>query len=384
MNLSLSSWRYHRIAPGPSGIPESLGPNTLMSDFEARVRPKERGLPIVPLVLAVAALAGLIAAYVRTSPPALTFDVLYARLLIPLAKVLTFLTIGLMVGNLLEALGWTEVLSRWMRPVTRWAHLKDESAAAVIASFVSSTVANSLLAGYLKEGKLDRKEAALTSVVNNGLPVYLTHLPSTFFIAMSLAGTAGVMYLGVTFGAALLRTFGALCVARFTLPEACWLWSPLLPEENAPTRLAERIWKRFRSRIYRLVQYTVPIYTLVFLMSYLGGLAWLRTATAQMLPHGLFSVEAASMVAFSFAGQFAAGMATAGALVHAGTLTASQAALALVAGTILSTPLRAVRYQLPTYAGLFSLRLASQLVLLNQGLRVLTLLLVAGLLAVGA
>ena len=70
-------------------------------------------------------------------------------------------------------------------------------------------------------------------------------------------------------------------------------------------------------------------------------------------------------------------MAAAGALVDAGSLTPKLAGLALIAGTIVSTPIRAIRHQLPTHSGIFSLGLAGELLLLSQGFRALTLIIIS-------
>ena len=45
-------------------------------------------------------------------------------------------------------------------------------------------------------------------------------------------------------------------------------------------------------------------------------------------------------------------------------------------GNILSTPMRAIRHQLPSYAGFYRPSLALRLILVNQGLRALSMALV--------
>jgi len=70
-------------------------------------------------------------------------------------------------------------------------------------------------------------------------------------------------------------------------------------------------------------------------------------------------------------------MAAAGALLEAGTLTVKQTALALILGTIIAAPIRTIRHQLPAQVGLFSLAMGTELLLLSQGLRILSLLAVA-------
>ena len=50
--------------------------------------------------------------------------------------------------------------------------------------------------------------------------------------------------------------------------------------------------------------------------------------------------------------------------------------LALMVGNILSTPMRAVRHQLPSYTGFFRPALALRLILANQGMRAASMVLV--------
>jgi len=71
-----------------------------------------------------------------------------------------------------------------------------------------------------------------------------------------------------------------------------------------------------------------------------------------------------------------AGLATAGALLDAGTLPVRDVVMALLVGNILSTPMRAFRHQFPYYAGIFSPSLAGRLIVYNQLLRVGSLVLV--------
>jgi hypothetical protein len=76
-------------------------------------------------------------------------------------------------------------------------------------------------------------------------------------------------------------------------------------------------------------------------------------------------------------GEFTAGLAAAGALIHDGGLTAHQIVLALLAGNVLSSPMRAMRHQFPYYAGIFPAGMALRLIVFNQSLRVVSVILVA-------
>jgi hypothetical protein len=332
---------------------------------------------LVPAILILLAVAGLAAGLLGLGGYSLTPHKLYNKLGLPLVRLLSYLAAGLFVGQLIESLGWTSKIARWIRPLTRWGRLKEESGAAFVASFLSGIVANTMLMNALLAERITRRELKIAYVLNNGLPMFLVHLPTTFFIVVSLAGGAGFVYLAITFVAACLRSFGAVAFARFTLQPA-----PAASVQESRPQSAARVRQnallsRFAERFVRLVLYTIPIYVLIFLLNEWGAFTWLRDALASKLAIGLFPIEAAGLVIFAFAAEFGSGMAAAGAMLDGGALTVKQAGLALLVGTILSTPIRAIRHQLPTHAGIFNLGLGSELLVLSQGLRVLTLALVA-------
>ena len=343
---------------------------------------KKRGL-VVPLILIALAAIGLCLGLLGRAGLSLSPQMLYSKLLLRLLRLLGYLGVGLLVGQLIESLGWTTWLAKLVRPLTRWGRLKQESGAAFVTSFVSGLVANTTLMTYHEQGKLTRKELILTYLVNNGLPLYLVHLPTTFAIVGSLARQAGLVYLGITFVAACMRSVGALLYCRLTLPvpQASIESSPA-DSEQSRKKTGGEIWKHFQGRFSRLVLYTVPIYVLIFILNQWGLFIWLRTVTAKWVSTGLFPIEAAGVVIFALAAEFSSGMAAAGVLLDEGTLTVKQTALALIAGSIVSTPVRAVRHQLPTHTGIFDLKLGVQLLAISQTLRITSLILVSAVYAI--
>jgi hypothetical protein len=309
----------------------------------------------------------------------LTVVKLYHQLGSPLLRLLIYMGVGLLVGQAIESLGWASKLGGWTAPVLRWGHLKRESGAAFTAAFFSKILANTMLWTFYQEEKISREEMTLTYLFNGGLPVYLLHLPTTFFIILPLTREAGLIYLGLTGVAALLRSMVILGYARWRLPAGTDA-GPAVPERILPVRkekVSQEIWRKFRRRFSRVVLFTLPIYFLIFLMNDWGLFKWLREATASHVALGFLPVEAASVVIFSVAAEFTSGMAAAGAFLQTGALTVHQTVLALVLGNIVATPIRALRHQLPSHVGIFSPGLGTKLLLLSQGLRVLSLVLVA-------
>jgi hypothetical protein len=187
-----------------------------------------------------------------------------------------------------------------------------------------------------------------------------------------------MLYMAIIFSAACLRGAGLLVYSRCVLPGLQSSSEVTRPEVSSEhSAWPKALWKRFQPRFLRVALYTIPIYTLVFLLNEWGFFQWLREGSAGWISRGFFPVEAAGVIIFALAAEFSSGMAAAGALLEAGTLTVKQTALALVLGTIIAAPIRTIRHQLPAQVGLFNLAMGTELLLLSQGLRILSLLLVA-------
>ncbi len=302
----------------------------------------------------------------------------FSRLLLPLLRLMIFIAIGLMIGQIIEATGWTKTLAVIARPLFRFGHLGNHCSAAFTTAFFSGVAANALLLDFYKESRITRGQLFLSNFINQ-LPAFLLHLPTTFFIVIPLTGLAGVLYFLITFGAVVFRTILFILFGRFCLP------TPIADEDAkihaAPTKAdlkAKQIWDRIRSRlpgrISRIAVYVVPIYTLVFVLNGLGLFAWLRKGLADYVVTTFMPMESLSVIILSFAAEFTSGFAAAGALLDAGVLTVKQTVLALLIGNILAFPVRALRHQLPRYIGIFSPKMGTQLLLTGQAFRVTSII----------
>jgi hypothetical protein len=308
----------------------------------------------------------------------LTAQKLYRQLASPLLRLLIYMGVGLLVGQAIESLGWAAKLGSWAAPLLRWGHLRRESGAAFTAAFFSGIMANTMLITLHQEDKISRRELILTYLFNNALPVYLLHLPTTFFIILPLTREAGLIYLGLTLAAAVLRSAVLLVYGRVRLPGAtAGEAAATAPLPGPKEGLVREIWQKFQRRFTRVVLFTLPIYFFIFVLNDLGLFRWLRDAMAAHASLSFLPMEAASVVIFSVATEFTSGIAAAGAFLQAGALTVPQTVMALVLGNIVATPIRALRHQLPANVGIFSPKLGTELLLLSQGLRLLSLIIVA-------
>jgi hypothetical protein len=308
----------------------------------------------------------------------LTAKKLYHQLASPLLRLLVYLGVGLLLGQAIESLGWAAKLGGWAAPLLRWGHLRRECGAAFTAAFFSGILANTMLVTLYQEGRISRREMTVTYLFNNAMPVYLLHLPTTFFIIFPLTRQAGLIYLGLTLAAALLRSVVLLFYGRLRLPaETAGEDAMAVPAPERKKGLLPEIWGKFQRRFIRVILYTFPIYIFIFLLNDWGLFRWLREAAAAHVAVNFLPMEAASVVIFSVAAEFTSGMAAAGAFLQSGALTVFQTVIALVLGNIVATPIRALRHQLPSHVGIFSPKIGTELLLLSQSLRLLSLILVA-------
>jgi hypothetical protein len=303
-----------------------------------------------------------------------------SRLLWPLIRLMIFIAVGLLIGQIIEATGWIKTMGALARPLFRFGRLGDHCSSAFTAAFFSGVTANAMLLDFFKDEHITRRQLFLSNFINQ-LPAFFLHLPTTFFIVIPLTGWAGTLYFLITFLAVGLRTILLLLCGRITLP-------PLSQEmgiagENAikwKKKDLKTIWDRIKSRlprrIARITVYVVPIYTVVFILNAMGLFQLMREALAGVVVTNFMPMESLSVIILSFAAEFTSGFAAAGALLEAGVLTVKQTVLALLIGNILAFPVRALRHQLPRYIGIFSPKMGTQLLLLGQVLRVSSIIVV--------
>ncbi len=290
-------------------------------------------------------------------------------------RLLLGLSIGLLIANIIDGLRWTRHLARVAAPLSKAAHLRHVAGAAFSTAFFSPSAANGLLAESYEKGEISKKELILSNLFNS-LPSYLTHTPSIFFLTWPVLGFPAVIYVGLTLLAAAARTIFTIFIARILLkapPEGCV--ECLLDDE--PTTWSETLakaLKRFRRRVPRLLFFTVPIYILMYFLQLYGFFAaaelWLSEHVGWL---SFLKPQAMGIIVLHLAAELGAALSAAGSVFNSGGLTAKEIVLALLVGNILSTPMRAIRHQFPSYAGFFKPRVAMVLIVSNQGLRAISM-----------
>lgn len=310
---------------------------------------------------------------------------LVGKLFWPLLRLMGFICVGLAIGQIIEASGWTRALAALGMPAFRFANLGSRCSAAFTTAFFSGVSANAMLLAFYKEEKISRPQLFLSNFINQ-LPGFFLHLPTTFFIVVPLTRSAGLIYFLLTFTATLLRTTVFLFYGHFRLPAPGKNHNaPSASTEGGNTHAIEksRVWlgikSRLPTRLANIAIYVVPIYITVFILTRMGMFDMVRTWLAGYVTTSFIPIESLSVVVLSFAAEFTSGFAAAGAMLDAGVLSVKQTVVALLIGNITAFPIRALRHQLPHYMGIFTPRMGAQLLILGQCFRVLSVIIVGGL-----
>ncbi|MDC0336019.1 hypothetical protein OAN24_03875 [Pseudodesulfovibrio sp.] len=315
-------------------------------------------------------------------PTVETLIILWDGLLWPLIWLCFFISVGLLVGELIESLNWTRYAAKLAGPLARRGHLKDVSAASFSVAFFSSISANTMLSKAYEKGTLSNRELIISNLFNS-LPTFLLHLPSIFFIAAPFIGSAAAIYVGLTALAAGLRTGAIIIIGKFLLPpqnEGCL---PCRLDELDDRRdlksITNKALQRFKKRLPKMLYLTCPIYAFFFALKQIGVFDWLESYMADSVSFFSFlPPESITIVIFHMTAEFTAGLAAAGALMSDTGLSASHIVGALMLGNLLSTPIKALRRQLPYYAGIFGYSMALRLVAYNQLSRGISIAIVGG------
>lgn len=304
---------------------------------------------------------------------------LWPQVILPIVRITCSIAIGLFIANFIESLNWTNRLATLARPLIRMGRLSAVTGASFSMAFLSGVSANTMLAEAYDKGQMSKKELVLANLFNS-LPRFFLHLPTTFFLTLPLIKTAAFLYVGITFAAAALQTILVVLAGRILLPAndgSC---------QSPPAQKARVHWKkafatsakRLKKRIGKIIMYMVPVYLLFFLLSRYGLFARVEeyiSAKAWFL--SWLNPQSLGIVVLHVTTEFSAGLTAASVLLAQNSLTVKEVVLALLVGNILSTPIRAVRHQLPYYSGIFSPQLALELVAFSQLTRALSVVLVA-------
>jgi len=300
---------------------------------------------------------------------------LWAQLVWPIIRIVLFISLGLVVANCIESLNWTHRLAVIARPLIRLGRLSALTGASFSVAFFSGVSANTMLAEAFEQNKISKKELVLANLFNS-LPRFFLHLPTVFFLTLPFIHGAAFIYIGITFGAAMLQTMGVVIVGRLLLTGG---HGPVnLPEKKEINwqQAFKKSWQRLKKRIPRILKFLVPVYVLFYLLGQYGFFESLEELASQVSLLAWLNPQSLSIVVLHVTAEFSAGLAAASVLLANNSLDYREVVLALLVGNIVAAPVRAIRHQFPYYVGIFNPRLAAELVGVSQITRAISIIII--------
>ncbi len=300
-----------------------------------------------------------------------------SHLLLQIGRITLFIILGLFLANIIESLHWGEKLSVIARPLIRLGRLSSFTGASFSMAFFSGVSANAMLADAYEKKQIEKKELILANLLNS-LPRFFLHLPTVFFLTAPFLHAGAIIYVSLTFSAALLQSFAVICAGRILLTKQP---PSSFSDNNRPqVTLRQAIQKSIacsRKKILQVLKYMVPIYLLFSTAGKFGFFTGLNDFLVHHTPFlQWLKPQVVGIIVLHITAEFSAGLAAASALLADNSLTIKEVVLALMVGNILAAPIRAIRHQFPYYSGIYSPKLAVEMMIVSQGMRVLSIVLI--------
>ncbi|MEA2033731.1 MAG: nucleoside recognition domain-containing protein [Euryarchaeota archaeon] len=275
-----------------------------------------------------------------------------------LVKAIILITAGVIIANIVLESNLIRKLSPLIGPFCRASNLPKECVFSLFASFFNPTAGKSTLAGFYREGKIGDKETILT-VVMCTFPIVVGEslLRVQAPIALVLLGPfIGSIYISLNLFSSFLQTFAAFIYSKSRFP----------PQKDVEVEINVAITKTSQNQSEQLkmafkksfttLKKIIPIMVIAFLvvdllfkfevMHYII-LLFDPVLRVLDLPGECITALIADLAHFS------AGYATVAALLTKGVITAKQAILTLLIGSMLIIAVTYLKYSISTNISLF-------------------------------
>lgn len=305
-----------------------------------------------------------------------------------LSKSLPPMVLGLILAELIVVYDAAERIAFLAKPITRFSHLSDAAGASFMMAFFSAASANSMLAGYYHDGIIEKRELFVASLVNS-FPATTMHWRALLPVLIPLLGFTGLVYFGLLMLVGLLKTVLVMAAGRLLLPGRPGAKAAEMTLVDLGGRIGSRRKNRpplgealkisaraARPKVVRVVKMTTAIMFLVSVLIQVGAFDLLSQELSGI--GGLLPLPAAgiSIIAAQFAGYVAA-YTVAGGLLAAGELSGKDVVVTLMIGNVITSVGWAIRWLIPSHAGIFGPRIGTELVICSTGLRNVMMILVA-------
>jgi len=304
-----------------------------------------------------------------------------------LFELMVVISIGVLIGQMLEVSGCIRMLSWLTLPLTGLGKVSRHAGPAYLMAFQSGAVANSMLVSQRDSGQICNRELYTSVYVVSALSLF-AHLP-TFVVPIGVAfgWEATVALFGVRFSAIAIQVVVTMLVSRFIFSRLQIGEQLKIEQQVHAVRESRRkqgkfwssVWNRSRKTLTRLLLYLLPTFVVMTTLEYYGAFKWLAAAMPQLFtfqflpPQSLLVIPAQALSLYN-------GAIAAANFIDSGAITTHQAVIIILFGSMVTAPVRTLRHALPTYVAVLGARPGLIMAVSAQVFRMFFLLLCTGVL----
>ncbi len=216
-----------------------------------------------------------------------------------LLELMIFITVGVLIGQVLEVSGFVKMLSWLTMPITGLGKLSHHAGPAFLMAFQSGAVANSMLVSQRDSGQICNRELYTSVYVVSALSLF-AHLPTFVVpIGMAFGWEATIALFGVRFSAIAIQIIITLLISRFVFRRLRIGEQLKVSPQVAAIREGRRqqgdfwttVWKRSKKTLLRLLFYLVPTFAMMATLEYYGAFKWLATTMPQLFSFDFLPVQ---------------------------------------------------------------------------------------------
>ncbi len=277
-----------------------------------------------------------------------------------LAELALFITIGVLVGQMLEVSGYVRYFAILTWPVLKMGRLGATAGPAFLMAFQSGAVANSMLVASRDKGRLNARQLYTSVLVVSCLSLF-AHLPTyvlpigSVFGAEATAALFGVRFVAIFAEIIVILAVSNLVICRFTdetLPEVDLDpdTDEDLPEgrKKKPKKFWPTVWSRSRRTLKRLMIYLIPTFAVMAGLEYFGAFEKMAETMPGLFTFSFLPPQSAVIIPAQALSLYNGAIAAANYL-DAGAISMKQAVLTILIGSLVTAPIRTFKHALPTY-----------------------------------
>lgn len=278
------------------------------------------------------------------------------------------MALGVFIAELIISFDITDRLSRFSKPITDYANLHHDCGISFMMAFVSPKAANAMLVKYEREGIISHKEMVLAALMNS-FPNIVMHWRYLLPVYIPLLGLTGLVYFLILTFVGFVKTFILIIAGRFLLKPR--VSEPYFIKKTIDPDFKRHIKKALHSSVEPLVhilKISIPVLVVVAAVINTGAFDVIADNLQALgryfpIPPAGFAIIAAQF------GSYIAGASVASGLMTSGTLSSGEIIITLLAGNILTSVTRGIRFYGSSYAAIFGPKTGAEIQALSIILR---------------